>query len=77
MSGRLKNTNPLLLVENSMRADKIDRQQLRVDLLEKLRLDHPTLCRRWFEDIRVLGIVNGTILIQIVEPVQLKYLQIL
>ncbi|MBT4530431.1 MAG: chromosomal replication initiator protein DnaA [Phycisphaerae bacterium] len=58
-----------------MSADKIDKQQLRVDLLEKLRLDHPTMCRRWFEDIRVLGIVGGTILIQILEPVQLKYLQ--
>jgi chromosomal replication initiator protein len=54
---------------------QIDRQQLRADLLERLRMDHPTMCRRWFEDVRVVGIVDGTILIQIQEPVQLKYLQ--
>jgi len=58
-----------------MKNNQIDRQQLRVDLLARLRIDHPTMCRRWFEDVVVVGIVDGTILIQIQEPVQLKYLQ--
>jgi chromosomal replication initiator protein len=55
--------------------EQINKQQLRVDLLAQLRIDHPTMCRRWFEDIVVVGIVDGTVLIQINEPVQLKYLQ--
>ena len=58
-----------------MKSDQIDRQQLRVDLLNRLRTDHPTMCRRWFEDVQVAGVVDGTIVIQIQEPVQLKYLQ--
>ncbi|MBC8309814.1 MAG: chromosomal replication initiator protein DnaA [Planctomycetes bacterium] len=58
-----------------MSKDQIDRQQLKVDLLGRLHLDHATMCRRWFDDIVVLGIVGGTLLIQIQEPVQLKYLQ--
>jgi len=58
-----------------MSNEQIDKQQLRVGLLAQLRVDHPTMCRRWFEDIVVVGVVNGTVLIQINEPVQLKYLQ--
>jgi chromosomal replication initiator protein len=54
---------------------QLDRQQLKVDLLGWLRSDHPTLCRRWFEDIQIISVVGGTILIQIQEPVQLKYLR--
>jgi chromosomal replication initiator protein len=55
--------------------DKLDKHQLKVDLLARIRMDHPTMCRRWFEDIKVAGIVNGSLLIHIQEPVQLKYLQ--
>lgn len=58
-----------------MNNNKIDRQQLKVDLLNKLRVEHPAMCRRWFEDVQVVGVVDGTIVIQIQEPVQLKYLQ--
>ncbi|MDP7004666.1 MAG: chromosomal replication initiator protein DnaA [Phycisphaerales bacterium] len=58
-----------------MSKDQINRQQLKVDLLGRLQIDHSTMCRRWFDDIVVLGIVDGTLLIQIKEPVQLKYLQ--
>jgi len=57
-----------------MNKETIDKQQLKVDLLDRLRVDYPTMCRRWFEDIVVVGIVNGTLLIRIQEPVQLKYL---
>ena len=58
-----------------MNHNQIDRQQLKVDLLNKLRVEHPAMCRRWFEDVQVVGVVDGTIVIQIQEPVQLKYLQ--
>ena len=58
-----------------MNKDQIDRQQLKLDLLNRLRLEHPTVCRRWFEDVQVIGVVDGSIVIQIQEPVQLKYLQ--
>ena len=58
-----------------MKSNQLDKQQLKVELLRRLRNDHPTMCRRWFEDIRVAGIVDGALLIQIHEPVQLKYLQ--
>ncbi len=58
-----------------MSKDQIDRQQLKSDLLDRLHIENPTMCRRWFEDIVVMGIVDGTLLIKIQEPVQLKYLQ--
>ena len=58
-----------------MISDQKDRHQLKIDLLSRLKTDHPTMCRRWFENVRVVGIVDGTILIQIQELVQLKYLQ--
>jgi len=58
-----------------MNKDTIDKQQLKADLLDRLRVDYPTMCRRWFEDIVVVGLVNGTLLVRIQEPVQLKYLQ--
>jgi chromosomal replication initiator protein len=58
-----------------MSKDQIDRQQLKSDLLDRLHIENPTMCRRWFEDIVVMGIVDGTLLIKIQEPVQLKYLR--
>ena len=33
------------------------------------------MCRRWFDDIRVVGIVDGSVRVRVDEPVQLKYLQ--
>lgn len=53
----------------------MDTNQLKFDLLDQLQKDHPTLCRRWFGDIKVLGVVQGSVKIQVDEPVQLKYLQ--
>jgi len=61
--------------QHKMSNEQIDRHQLKTDLLAKLKQDHPTMCRRWFENVQVAGIVDGTVLIQIQEPVQLKYLQ--
>jgi len=58
-----------------MKHNQINRQQLKVDLLNRLRSEHPTMCRRWFEDVQVTAVVDGTVFIQILEPVQLKYLQ--
>ncbi|MGY8752933.1 MAG: chromosomal replication initiator protein DnaA [Phycisphaerales bacterium] len=55
--------------------DSFDNSMLKSDLLAMLQAEHPTMCRRWFDDIRVLGVTGGVILIQIMEPVQLKYLQ--
>ena len=55
--------------------DSFDNNTLKSDLLAMLQAEHPTMCRRWFDDIRVLGVTGGVILIQIMEPVQLKYLQ--
>ena len=33
------------------------------------------MCRHWFEDMRVVDVVDGSVRILIDEPVQLKYLQ--
>ena len=33
------------------------------------------MCRRWFDDIHVVGIVDGSVHLRINEPVQLKFLQ--
>ena len=52
-----------------------DTLQLKRDLLDRLKSDFPTMCRHWFEDIRVLGVVDGSIRVLVDEPVQLKYLQ--
>ena len=53
----------------------MDNNQLKIDILERLKLDYPAMCRRWFEDIRVIGVVDGSVHVQVDEPVQLKYLQ--
>ena len=53
----------------------IDVEQLRLDLLAQLRKEHPTMCRKWFEDIDVLGIVDGSVIIYLQEDVQLNYLE--
>ncbi len=53
----------------------MDTNQLKIDLLERLQKDHPELCRRWFGDIKILGVIQGSVKIQVDEPVQLKYLQ--
>jgi chromosomal replication initiator protein len=53
----------------------MDNNQLKLDLLSRIKMDHPTMCRRWFDDIRVVGIVDGSVRVRVDEPVQLKYLQ--
>ena len=53
----------------------MDTNQLKLDILARIKADHPTMCRRWFDAIRVIGVVDGSVHIQIDEPVQLKYLQ--
>ena len=58
-----------------MPTKNIDVEQLRLDLLAQLRKEHPTMCRKWFEDIDVLGIVNGSVIIYLQEDVQLNYLE--
>ena len=58
-----------------MPTKNIDVEQLRLDLLAQLRKEHPTMCRKWFEDIDVLGIVNGSVIIYLQEGVQLNYLE--
>ena len=52
-----------------------DTKQLKRDLLDRLKSDCPTMCRHWFEDMRVVDVVDGSIRVLIDEPVQLKYLQ--
>ena len=58
-----------------MNNKSIDTRQLKRDLLDRLKSDFPTMCRHWFEDIRVVDVMDGSIRILIDEPVQLKYLQ--
>ena len=53
----------------------VNAAQLRLDLLAQLRKEHPRMCRKWFEDIEVLGISNGSIVIFLQEDVQLNYLE--
>ena len=55
--------------------ETINTHQLKDELLSVLKSEHPTMCRRWFNEIRVLGVVDGSLVVQIDEPVQLKYLQ--
>ncbi len=54
---------------------KIDINETRALLLKRLKSEHPTICRRWFDDIRVVGVAGGSLIVQINEPVQLKYLE--
>ena len=58
-----------------MPINKIDVKQLRLDLLAQLRKEHPTVCRKWFEDIDVLGVYDGSVVIYLQEEVQLNYLE--
>ena len=58
-----------------MKTTSIDAPQLRLDLLSQLRKEHPRMCRKWFEDIDVLGISDGSIVIYLQEDVQLNYLE--
>ncbi len=58
-----------------MAEKQIDINETKVLLLKRLKSEHPTICRRWFDDIKVVGVVDGSLLIQINEPVQLKYLE--
>jgi chromosomal replication initiator protein len=53
----------------------MDNNQLKLSILEKIKTEHPTMCRRWFDDIKIIGIVDGSVQIQVDEPIQLKYLQ--
>jgi chromosomal replication initiator protein len=53
----------------------MDNNQLKLDLLARIKVDHPTMCRKWFDEVAVLGIVDGSVRVQVDEPVQLKYLQ--
>jgi chromosomal replication initiator protein len=55
--------------------NSVNVKQLRLDLLAQLRKEHPRMCRKWFEDIDVLGISNGSIVIYLEEDVQLNYLE--
>ena len=44
-------------------------------VLAQLRGTHPSMCRRWFDDIEPLGLAGGTLRLLVREPVQLRYLQ--
>ena len=55
--------------------EQTDARQLKTNLLRQLKIDSPTMCRHWFEDIRVIDVADGSVRILIDEPVQLKYLQ--
>jgi len=58
-----------------MMNEQTDTRQLKANILKQLKIDNPTMCRRWFEDMRVVGVADGSVRILIDEPVQLKYLQ--
>jgi chromosomal replication initiator protein len=58
-----------------MTNEQTDTRQLKTNLLNQLKIDSPTMCRHWFEDMRVVDVVDGSVRILIDEPVQLKYLQ--
>ena len=58
-----------------MSTNSVNVKQLRLDLFAQLRKEHPRMCRKWFEDIDVLGISNGSIVIYLEEDVQLNYLE--
>ena len=58
-----------------MQISNVNAAQLRLDLLAQLRKEHPRMCRKWFEDIEVLGISDGSVVIFLQEDVQLNYLE--
>ena len=58
-----------------MMNEQTNTRQLKTSLLRQLKIDSPTMCRHWFEDMRVVDVVDGSVRILIDEPVQLKYLQ--
>ena len=58
-----------------MMNEQTDARQLKTNLLRQLKIDSPTMCRHWFEDMRVVDVADGSVRILIDEPVQLKYLQ--
>jgi chromosomal replication initiator protein len=58
-----------------MMNEQTNTRQLKTSILRQLKIDSPTMCRHWFEDMRVVDVVDGSVRILIDEPVQLKYLQ--
>ena len=58
-----------------MKNTQFNPEHLKRLVLEQLNSEYPTMCRRWFEDIKIIGIVGGSLIVQINEPIQLKYLQ--
>jgi chromosomal replication initiator protein len=48
---------------------------IRDAILAHLRLQHPSLCRHWFDEIEPVELANGTLQLLVRELVQLKYLQ--
>jgi len=58
-----------------MMNEQTNTRQLKTGILRQLKIDSPTMCRHWFEDMRVVDVVDGSVRILIDEPVQLKYLQ--
>jgi len=58
-----------------MMNEQTDARQLKTNLLRQLKIDSPTMCRHWFEDMQVVDVADGSVRILIDEPVQLKYLQ--
>ncbi len=57
------------------RNDYTSEMTLQQDLITYLRHHHGSMCRQWFDDIEVLGVVNGVLRLLVNEPVQLRYLQ--
>ena len=58
-----------------MMNEQTNTRQLKTSILRQLKIDSPTMCRHWFEDMRVVDVVDGSVRILIDEPVQLKYLR--
>ena len=48
---------------------------VRDGILAHLRSTHPSMCRRWFDDIVPLDLSGGTLKLLVKEAVQLKYLK--
>ncbi len=44
-------------------------------VLAHLRRAHPSMCRRWFDDIEPLAMAGGTLRLLVRDPIQLRYLQ--
>jgi len=44
-------------------------------MLRHLRVNHPTICRQWFEEIEPAGVDGGTLLLRVHSPVHRDYLQ--